>query len=417
MPPLDTKALSSEVAGTLNRALTPVLERLATIEAKLPRVATAEAAIADLGQRVLVAETKAASFQPPHDKTDAAVRDAVTPLLERLATIDTRLGPLSDVRDRLVVVETKCCGMPSGPDASVEQRLLSAMERLSTLEYALSRAESHEAMIAELKARLAAAEATSAQYAELATTARQLIERVTTMEAKYAVMTVLMPSQPDAVVERVTALEAKSMDMMTGRAAVDGVSRRVDDLAKDVGAMRERVAVMEAKSDVPSIAEPLLNGLTSRVQTLEHRSIEDPAMKECSAMRERIAVVEMRASVPGPPGVNGKDGADGLGFDDLIAVQDDDRTLTVKASRGDRVKAIGTMRIPAQIQRGVWVEGKSYDRGDVVTWGGSQFHANDTTTAKPGEGSSDWTLVVKRGRDGKDGKDAAPQLPVVRVAG
>lgn len=302
MSQLDTKALSAEVAGTLNRSLTP--------------------------------------------------------LLERLAAVETRLGPLSDVRDRLVAVETKCCGMPVGPDASVESRLLAAMERLSSLEYALSRAESHEAMIADLKARLASAEATAAQYAELAATARQLIERV---------------------------------------------------------------AVIETKAAVPSVAEPLLSGLTSRIQLLEQRVIEDPAMKECASMRERIAVVEMRAAVPGPPGPAGKDGAagrdgaDGVGFDDMGVEFDGDRTLTIKATRGDRVKAWPIV-LPFLRNKGVYTEGMAYTVGDVVTWGGAQYHANEVTTAKPGSGSKAWTLVVARGRDGKDGKDAPGALPVVKVS-
>lgn len=301
MPTLDTKALSLEVAGTFNRALTP--------------------------------------------------------LLERLAKLETGLAYLDGVRDRVTAVETKCCAMTVGPDASVESRLMAAMEKLSALEYALSRAESHESMIADLKARLSAAEATAAQYAELAATARDLIGRV---------------------------------------------------------------AVVEAKSAAPSVAEPLLNGLTTRLQVLETRAIEDPAMKECAAMRERIAIVETRAAVPGPAGKDGqdgkpgKDGADGLGFEDMDVQFDGDRTITIKAERGTLRKSWPIV-LPFQRQKGVYVEGKTYAEGDLVTWGGSQFHANAETTAKPGEGSKDWTLVVKRGRDGKDGKDAAGALPVVTV--
>jgi hypothetical protein len=36
------------------------------------------------------------------------------------------------------------------------------------------------------------------------------------------------------------------------------------------------------------------------------------------------------------------------------------------------------------------------------------------TDSKPGDGSKDWTLCAKKGRDGKDGvvKDAKPQQPV-----
>ena len=137
--------------------------------------------------------------------------------------------------------------------------------------------------------------------------------------------------------------------------------------------------------------------------------------KDIGAMRERVAVVEVRGQVPGPAGKDGtagrdgKDGADGLGFDDLSTVQDDERSFTIKASRGDRVQVIGTARFPVQIQQGVYVEGKSYTKGDVVTWGGSQFCCNEDTITKP-ETSKAWTLIVKRGRDGKDGRDLTPAV-------
>jgi integrin beta 3 len=124
--------------------------------------------------------------------------------------------------------------------------------------------------------------------------------------------------------------------------------------------------------------------------------------------------------VPGTPGekgldgINGKDGADGLGFDDFEELYDGERTITRRYIRGDRVKEF-VHKMPLEIYRGVWVE-KTYERGDGVTWAGSEWHCNETTTTKPGEGSKAWTLKVKRGRDGKDGRDAV-SVPVVSVGG
>jgi hypothetical protein len=91
-------------------------------------------------------------------------------------------------------------------------------------------------------------------------------------------------------------------------------------------------------------------------------------------VRERVAVLETREPVPGPPGppgppgVDGKDGKPGLWY------------------------------------CGVWVAGKTYDAGTVVTWAGSAWHCNaDDTTMKPGDGAKAWTLMVKAGRDvGRD---------------
>lgn len=197
-----------------------------------------------------------------------------------------------------------------------------------------------------------------------------------------------------------------------------------------LGDLRDRVVIVETKGAMPPPLAPTvdmapvlerLNGLDTRI-TFTTGQAELAFTKEVGALRERVAVLETRAPVAGPSGQDGadgkdgKDGADGLGFDDLSAVQNDDRSLTIKASRGTFVKDIGTVRFPAQIQRGVYIEGKSYEQGDLVTWGGSQWHANEDTTTKPGEGLKAWTLVVKRGRDGKDGRDA-PQLPVVSIGG
>jgi hypothetical protein len=49
-----------------------------------------------------------------------------------------------------------------------------------------------------------------------------------------------------------------------------------------------------------------------------------------------------------------------------------------------------------QIPRGTYAEGKNYDRGDVVTWDGSSWHAEKDTHDKPGRSDS-WRLMVKKG--------------------
>lgn len=46
--------------------------------------------------------------------------------------------------------------------------------------------------------------------------------------------------------------------------------------------------------------------------------------------------------------------------------------------------------------------GKTYRKGTFVTHAGSVWHANRRTAAKPGDGSDDWTLAIKRGRNGRD---------------
>lgn len=110
----------------------------------------------------------------------------------------------------------------------------------------------------------------------------------------------------------------------------------------------------------------------------------------------RVAALEALAPVPGPPGPAG---AHGLGFDDAGVEYDGERTITITWARGD-ARAERPIKIPAMLYRGVYVPGKLYERGDVVTLGGSLWHANADTTTRPGDGAPAWTLAVKRGRDG-----------------
>lgn len=121
--------------------------------------------------------------------------------------------------------------------------------------------------------------------------------------------------------------------------------------------------------------------------------------------------------VPGLTGVKGADGtngADGLGFDDLSVLHDGERLVTFRFQSGTRVKEF-QVTVPALIYRGVYMAGKSYDRGDTTTSGGSLWHCNEPTATKPGDGTKAWTMAVKRGQDGRDWREGDKALPVVKV--
>jgi integrin beta 3 len=109
-----------------------------------------------------------------------------------------------------------------------------------------------------------------------------------------------------------------------------------------------------------------------------------------------------------PRPMNGLNGRDGT-LENVKIVQLDDRTWQWQFKNGDPIDG-GLMHFDVELYRGVWLESKTYERGDCTTWGGSEWHCNETTTMKPGEGTKAWTLKVKRGRDGRDGKDAMPAL-------
>lgn len=102
----------------------------------------------------------------------------------------------------------------------------------------------------------------------------------------------------------------------------------------------------------------------------------------------------------GQDGKAGADGADGLGFDDLTFDHDGERGFILRFMRGEQKKEFA-FQVPVVIDRGVWKAETEYARGDVVTWGGSLWIAQEPTKAKPDSGEG-WRLSVKRGRDGKD---------------
>jgi len=111
---------------------------------------------------------------------------------------------------------------------------------------------------------------------------------------------------------------------------------------------------------------------------------------------DQIAAVAAVAAVPGPPG---EPGPPGLGFDDYQIAYDGERTVTHSWAR-DGLHVEHLIKMPNVIYRGVFVDGKVYERGDCVTVAGSIWHCNADTTTRPGDGAAAWTLAVKRGRDG-----------------
>jgi hypothetical protein len=92
---------------------------------------------------------------------------------------------------------------------------------------------------------------------------------------------------------------------------------------------------------------------------------------------------------------------DGVGGIDVANT--DGRNFTVTVTRASGATESKSFSIPVLIYRGVFKSGEQYQPGDTVTWGGSMWHCDETSTDKPGEtGSKGWTLATKRGRDGRD---------------
>lgn len=117
----------------------------------------------------------------------------------------------------------------------------------------------------------------------------------------------------------------------------------------------------------------------------------------------------------GEKGEPGHDGSDGLGFDDADLVLDDTRGWLLRLTQGDRVKEF---EIPMPFYKGNWEAGTTYPKGAGVRWDGHYWWALAPTHAQPGEGSTDWQIVVsrgKQGREGKQGKDGAPGRDLTQI--
>lgn len=121
--------------------------------------------------------------------------------------------------------------------------------------------------------------------------------------------------------------------------------------------------------------------------------------------------------IPTPKdGAPGKDGADGVGFDDLCVEHDGERTVSLVFTKGERVKRFD-LTLPLVIDRGIYKPDLAIKAGDGVTWGGSYWIAQqDAPAGKPGEPASEgWRLAVKRGRDGKDGRNGIDKTAPVKL--
>lgn len=111
--------------------------------------------------------------------------------------------------------------------------------------------------------------------------------------------------------------------------------------------------------------------------------------------------------VVGEDGAPGKDGAD---FTDVEFDYDGERTLTIRGKGGEITK-----RLPIPIDRGYWREGE-FEKGDIVTEGGTAYIALRTTKVKPStETKEDWRILARKGRDGKDGRNGIDKTAPVKL--
>ena len=114
--------------------------------------------------------------------------------------------------------------------------------------------------------------------------------------------------------------------------------------------------------------------------------------------------------VIGRDGTDGERGAAGFSLTDFDTDwRPEDKVLILRWDAGETSYS-HELFVPYVRDMGVWGEGKSYLKGDGVTWAGSFWIAQDDTADRPDAGKS-WRLAVKRGRDGKDFAGPQPSTP------
>ena len=243
-------------------------------------------------------------------------------------------------------------------------------------------------------------------------------------------ITIEVPELPDIdgmITERVHGITAKAVEdyhrivkaIPTPRDGQDGKSVTVDDVrpiiddavSKAVAAIpvpkdgRDGADVMDAFQD--KHGHLILTFSDGRTKDIGQVVGDDGV--DCDFTRVWELIDEKLEKWPKP-----KDGRDGLGFDDLSVEYDNERTFKFVFARDDQRKEF-EFRMPVILDRGVFVDGKTYERGDSVSWAGSSWIAQvDGATQKPGEGNTEWRLATKRGKSGRDGvaNTPRPNVPV-----
>lgn len=193
--------------------------------------------------------------------------------------------------------------------------------------------------------------------------------------------------------ERIAALP-------TPKDGKDGDSVYVQDVAPLIEAeVENQMRRIEPPRDGVGLAGAIIDREGNLVVTMT-----DGSAKELGRVVGRDAYVDVEkvieqiaSKIPAP-----KDGADGVGFDDLDVAEVDGEVI-IRFIRGDVAKGFV---LPVPVYQDVWRE-KSYKKNALVTYGGSVWIAKTDTETKPDTPHSDWKLAVKRGRDGGSAYDIA----------
>jgi hypothetical protein len=196
------------------------------------------------------------------------------------------------------------------------------------------------------------------------------------------------------------------------QAEVAAIPKATDGKDADLEQIEKLVADAVAKIPTPQNGEPGpqgIQGVEGKSFTADEAKIILKELHESESARWALDF-ERRANdliqrtidrIEKPK--DGRDGMDGLGFEDLRVEHDGRRTATLIFEKDGQRKEF-TLNIPAIIDIGFWKEGVVAEAGDGVTHGGSFWIAQKDTESKPEQGNPDWRLAVRKGRDARQAK-------------
>lgn len=161
----------------------------------------------------------------------------------------------------------------------------------------------------------------------------------------------------------------------------------------------------EIIGSVKGYVDKALSPFEARLKALEDRPVAKDGVGLAGAVIDRDGQLVLTLSDGKTVnlglivGKDGEQGPKGFDLDDFdVNLDDDGRTIELSFDSGEQ-RFTRQLQLPTMIYRGVFEQGRTYEVGDVVTWGGSSWACSARTEERPGEGAKGWTLSVKKGRD------------------
>jgi hypothetical protein len=394
-PALLGKMLAGEVRGYVERAINPLLVRMAVLETQRAEAMQAghEDTIGDLKRIAIEARATIAEMIAFRVSFEKHAGDELRELRSHVEAIPRPAdGKDADpaVVEALVAKAVAAIPRPAdGKDADpavVEQFVAKAVAAIPRP------ADGKDADPAVVEALVAKAVAAIPRPADGKDADPAVVEAL----VAKAVAAIPRPADgKDADPAVVEALVAK---------AVAAIPRPADGKDADPAVVEalvaKAVAAIPRPADGVGVAGAVIDRSGNLLLTLSNGAIKELGCivgRDADPQAVRDVIKAELDQWPRP-----KDGKDGVSFEDWdLHFDHEQRALNLSLGGGDH-RQERSCKVGVLLDRGVWKEGRGYERGDGVTWRGSFWIAQKETSAKPDEASSDWRLAVKRGRDGKD---------------